>query len=83
MSSVPTGRERVDARLASAIKCIKRMQDPGLNKKSNKEELIASLSARLSRTKKSLVFLSAHARDPITRFFASNALKEIAKKLSK
>jgi predicted DNA-binding transcriptional regulator len=45
------------------------------------QERIDSLKIRISNIKKKLVFLSTKARDKVTKFYASNALKEIAQKL--
>ena len=82
MSQKPTGQERVNFKLNLALKCIntiKETQNKTVSKSSQKR--IESNKKRIANTKKQLVFLSAHARDKITRFYASNALKEIAQKL--
>ncbi|MFA6065323.1 MAG: hypothetical protein WCW44_03390 [archaeon] len=82
MSQKPTGQDRVNFKLNIALKCIntiKETQNKPVSKSSQKR--IESNKKRIANTKKQLVFLSTHARDKVTRFYASNALKEIAQKV--
>ncbi|MEK6959119.1 MAG: hypothetical protein AABW59_03690 [archaeon] len=78
----PTGRERVDSALTQASKSITALKK--LKKSApteSKQKRIIALNERISKKKKKLVFLTLRARDPVTKYFASNALKEIAEKL--
>jgi len=75
----PSGRERVDSALAMAkknISTLKKLQKGNLSE--SKQKRITALEEKISKKKKKLVFLSLRARDPITRYYASNALKEIS-----
>jgi hypothetical protein len=78
----PIGQERVNYNLQKALLQIEKLNalktktpTPSIEKK------IDSLNKRISLTRKKLVFLSTKARDKVTKFYASNALKEIAQKL--
>lgn len=80
----PTGQERVNYYLNKALFYINKLKfletkpQTSLSQKS-----INSLNLKISNIKKKLVFLSTKARDKITKFYASNALKEIAQKIKK
>jgi hypothetical protein len=78
----PTGQERVNYNLEKALLQIEKLKKLE-NKKTTPsiQKRIESLNIRISNTKKKLVFLSTRARDKVTKFYASNALKEIAQKL--
>jgi len=79
MNLKPVGRERVEGELQKALTCIEKLSL--LNSKPQSEttkKRIESKQMKLKRAKQKLVFLSAKARDKVTRFYASNALKEIA-----
>jgi len=81
MTSPPTGQERVSHKLKIVLKAIARAKK--LQKATSSPQKQKSLDActtKIARGKKALVFLSMRARDPVTRFYASNALKEIAQK---
>jgi hypothetical protein len=78
------GQNRVEKKLSVALKCISNLEE--LNSKKVSPfvlKRIESNKARLQKKKQELVFLSTRARDKITRFYASNALKEIAQNLRK
>jgi hypothetical protein len=78
----PNGQERVNFKLERALKCISIIRE--LESKPiypSTQKRIDSNKRKLTNTKKQLVFLSTKARDKVTRFYASNALKEIAQKL--
>ena len=78
----PIGQERVNYNLSKALNLIKKLKEIQTKKITlNTQKRIKSLNLRLSRIKKRLVFLSTKARDKITKFYASNALKEIAQEL--
>lgn len=78
----PTGQERVSFHLTKALKCIQKLKALSkLNPTKSNKKMIESNLKRIQLTKKKLVFLSAHSRDKVTRFYASNALKEIAQKI--
>ena len=78
----PIGQERVNFKLERALKCVKIIRE--LSSKSpsiSSQKRIDSNKKKLASARKQLVFLSTKARDKVTRFYASNALKEIAQKL--
>jgi len=77
----PTGQERVNYNLNLALEQVNKLKlletkkiTPSIQKR------IESKKLRISNIKKKLVFLSTKARDKLTKFYASNALKEIAQK---
>lgn len=78
----PTGQERVNYNLTKALLYITKLKS--LSTKSSTspstQKRIVFINQRISNIKKKLVFLSTNARDKITKFYASNALKEIAQK---
>lgn len=82
MKIEPIREERVDYHLTKSLLCIERLK-LFKNKKFTlqTQNKINSLNNRISNHKKKLVFLSTRARDKVTKFYASNALKEIAQKL--
>jgi len=78
----PIGQDRVNFKLERALEyvtIIKALQNKSATTTTQKK--IDSNKKKLNNSKKQLVFLSSHARDKVTRFYASNALKEIAQKL--
>jgi len=78
----PNGQERVEYTLNKAILYIAKLKL--LKTKSSlpsTQKRIESLTLRILNAKRRLVFLSTKARDKVTKFYASNALKEIAQKL--
>ncbi len=82
ISTKPIGQERVNYSLNRALELITKLKILEAKKSTPKiQERIESLKIRISNIKKKLVFLSTNARDKITKFYASNALKEIAQKL--
>ena len=79
----PTGQERVNHELQKAltqIEKLKLLQAKSQSPTDSTKNKIDSKLNQLKRIKQRLVFLSTKARDKITRFYASNALKEIAEK---
>ena len=84
ISTKPIGQERVNYNLNKALELIAKLKTLESKKSTPKlQERIKSLKIRISNIKKKLVFLSTKARDKVTKFYASNALKEIAQKLKK
>lgn len=82
MEIKPTGQERVNYNLEKALLQIEKLKKLETKKSSpSNTKRIISLKSRISNIKKKLVFLSTKARDKVTKFYASNALKEIAQKL--
>ena len=82
ISTKPIGQERVNYSLNRALELIAKLKTLESKKSTPKlQERIESLKIRISNIKKKLVFLSTKARDKVTKFYASNALKEIAQKL--
>ena len=82
ISTKPLGQERVNYCLNKTLELITKLKTLEAKKSTPKiQERIESLKIRISNIKKKLVFLSTKARDKITKFYASNALKEIAQKL--
>ena len=79
----PTGQERVNYNLTKALLYIDKLKNllAILPKSASTQKRIDLLNLRILKIKKKLVFLSTRARDKITKFYASNALKEIAQKL--
>ncbi len=78
----PTGQERVNYNLNRALELISKLKLLKTKESTPKvQERIESIKIRISNIKKKLVFLSTRARDKVTKFYASNALKEIAQKL--
>jgi hypothetical protein len=78
----PTGQERVNYNLEKALLQIEKLKNLETKKTTHlNQKRIESLKIRISNVKKKLVFLSIRARDKVTKFYASNALKEIAQKL--
>ncbi|MCX6804044.1 MAG: hypothetical protein NTY48_05770 [Candidatus Diapherotrites archaeon] len=79
-----TGRARVEYRLEVLLKLVTKLNYLYSKPTTvSSQKRISSILARISKGKKELVFLSVRARDPITRFFASNALKEVAQAFNK
>ncbi|MFA6268584.1 MAG: hypothetical protein WCW13_04825 [archaeon] len=84
LSIKPTGQERVEHSLNLALKYIDQINEIALKSPNPLiNHKIYSTKIKLSKTKTKLVFLSIRARDKVTRFYASNALKVIAQKLNK
>ena len=79
-----SGQERVNHKLSIALKCINNIQALSNGKLSlSSTKRIESNKIRLQKKRKELVFLSTRAKDKVTRFYASNALKEIAQESKK
>ena len=79
----PTGQDRVNYNLNKALFCIDKLKESKLNKpSSSNQKKMNSLQKRILNIKKRLVFLSTRARNKLTQFYASNALKEIAQELN-
>jgi len=82
MQLKPIGQERVNFKLERALKCVNTIKEPENKIESvSTQKRIDSNKRKLTNIRKQLVFLSTKARDKVTRFYASNALKEIAHQL--
>jgi hypothetical protein len=78
----PTGQERVNYNLTKALLYITKLKHLSTKTQNNStQKRVTSLNQKILNIKKRLVFLSTRAKDKITKFYASNALKEIAQKL--
>ena len=82
MNLKPIGQERVEKELTKALLCVEKLNVFYSKPQSETtKKRIESKQKKLKRAKQKLVFLSTKARDKVTRFYASNALKEIASRI--